>query len=81
MSATTPHARWRAGERLGLTLGQTEARQIIAAIRSGRSTCIRATSRSRSVHVVTLDGVDWTVVYSKALKKIITVLPPKENQT
>lgn len=70
------HAKQRARERYGMSLRGRDLRAIAQLIRDGKSTPVRRSSLSRSVHRVTYQGCNLLVVYSKTSKAVVTVLTP-----
>ena len=76
------HARNRLLDRHGLRLPAVERRKIVRRIQQeGRLTFVRATSNTRSIHRMVIEGKSVLVVYDKARKEIITVLPEETTQT
>jgi len=73
------HAKQRARERYGASLSGRDFRAMAHLIRDGRSTPVRRSSLSRSVHWVFYRDRDWLVVYSRQSKGIVTVLDPERG--
>lgn len=71
------HTKKRCEERYGLELNKADIRKICAMIQTNNYTrhpIFKATC-TRKVCVVKYKGRDLTVVYSKKIKQVVTVLP------
>ena len=69
----TRHARRRAAQRLGKTLGRKASAAFVTAIQRGRAEFVRRRSRWQTVWRVRWGGTECYAVYCKKTKKIITV--------
>jgi hypothetical protein len=74
--AQRSHARRRMAERYDLNLTPQVRTEIVAAIRSGRSTPVARQSNRVIVHDIAIRGETVRVVYDRKRAEIITVLPP-----
>jgi len=50
---------------------------MVSQIKNGRSEFVDRTSRKRSIHIVSLEGMRMMVVYDNKYHRIVTVLPKK----
>lgn len=75
----THHARLRAKQRYGLTVGAEDARAIREQVMSGRALKLGKTGRRTSVYLVTVQQQDCVVVYNRGAKIVITFLPLNWN--
>lgn len=76
------HARRRAMERYGIELSQELHQSIVKAIRADKQKRTRwakwqqKITNTRSLWLVEVEGQRLTVIYDKAQKSLVTVLPP-----
>ena len=82
------HFRRRCSDRLGIYVSAAEVQAIAADIQAGRTQALERQSNTRTVHRVTLRDQTIRVVYDRARKAPVTVLPepfpdltsPKESR-
>lgn len=72
------HAKKRFNGRYNIKYDPQVKQELLYKIRHGFSTGKRLTN-TRSLHKMSYNGVDIEVIYSKRTKKIVTVLPPKDE--
>ena len=72
------HSKKRARERYDIELTNNDLDMLVNQIKKGEAEFIRGYSNSRSVHKVKHEDLELPVLYSKSLKKIVTVLPERE---
>ena len=77
---TTPlqrrqHARKRALERHGVVLSKKLRRQLLQMIRSNEAIETKQLTRRRTLHVLEIGGKRMTLIYSKSVRDIVTILP------
>ena len=72
------HSKKRAWERYSLELTNNDLDNLVNQIKRGEAEFIRGYSNTRSVHKVKCRDLDLPVLYSRSLKRIVTVLPERE---
>jgi hypothetical protein len=71
----TFHARDRARERYGIVADDRDAELIADQVSSGRAVKLAGRGRRTAVYLVTVQGVDCVVVFSRRTKAVVTFLP------
>ena len=72
------HSKRRARERYDLELTNEDLNTLVRQIKEGDAEFLRGYSNSRTVHKVKFQNLEFPVLYSRSLKKIVTVLPERE---
>jgi len=72
------HSKRRALYRYGVVLNHEKYAAAIEDIRTNKNKGMKK-SLNRSLHIITVDGVEMLVVYDKRRKELITVLPEDSN--
>lgn len=73
------HARKRAAERFGVHLTHEAEREILDKITNGKATFIKKESNRVSLFGVIFAGKETVVVYDRARKTIVTLMPRGEE--
>lgn len=76
-SAQRFHTKKRAAQRYGLTLTTEKQQEIVRKIQNGDGWFLRAESKRITHWAIQYAGQTLPVVYDKARKELVTVLPPK----
>ena len=72
------HSKKRAWQRYELDLTNEDLDILVRQIKEGEAEFLRGYSNSRTVHKVSFRNLEFPVLYSRSLKKIVTVLPERE---
>ena len=72
------HSKKRAWERYNLELTNSDLDMLVGQIKEGIAEFIRGYSNTRSVHKVKCQVLELPVLYSRTLKRIVTILPERE---
>lgn len=74
------HVKRRGMERFGIFLSKRDQQQIIRIIREGKAILLRKESNTKSHYKIEYEGILMRVVYTKAHKCLLTVIPLKNQQ-
>lgn len=71
------HVMKKAKARYGIPMNRLQRQDAIQQIKTNRSTFVRRSTRTRVLHIVTIEGEDMLVVYDSKHHRLITALPKR----
>lgn len=74
------HVKQRARERFGIYLTKRDLGQIVRIIQEGKAFLLRNESNTKKHYKVEYAGIEMRVIYSKAHRCLLTVIPLKNSQ-